>query len=269
MTKNYKAYQHGVIFSGAPHDERQLTESQCKELLNAYKGLFVRNVYDFDCKEQTSFWYVIQDKPITIEELHTKCRNQVRRSYKELEFRKVEIEGGGNLEPFYNVYVAAFSRYKIHTSNPMPKEQWIGHIVNSKNNLDLWGAYERSTGELVAFAEVLIQSNAAKYTALKAIPEKMNKTYPFYGLLFEMNKYYIEEKKLFYVTDGARSVTEHSNIQPFLEKFNFRRAYCKIKITYIWWLQLIVNILYPFKRVFGSTKIGYLLRLEAINRNEY
>ena len=31
-----------------------------------------------------------------------------------------------------------------------------------------------------------------------------------------MNRYYLEELKLKYVNDGARSITEHSNIQPFL-----------------------------------------------------
>ena len=46
----------------------------------------------------------------------------------------------------------------------------------------------------------------------------MNKHYPYFGLLFEMNKYYLGELKYKYVSDGWRSITAHSNIQPFLEK---------------------------------------------------
>ena len=38
-----------------------------------------------------------------------------------------------------------------------------------------------------------------------------------YGLLLKMNQYYLDEIGVKYVMDGARSITEHSNIQPFLE----------------------------------------------------
>lgn len=238
--------------------------------MKKHKAWFVRNVYDWDCEEQTSFWFIIQDKPILLENLHSKCRNQVRRSLKELNIKKIDIgQDGVGYNEVYEVYVSAFSRYKVTTSPPAQKEDWIRHIRDTRNDVELWGAFERETGQLIAYAEVVLQSNAAKYTALKAIPEKMNKTYPFYGLLFEMNRYYIEERQLLYVTDGARSITEHSNIQPFLEKFNFRKAYCQLRVTYIWWIRPIVNMLYPIRRVFGNSKIGYLLRFEAINRNEY
>lgn len=79
----------------------------------------------------------------------------------------------------------------------MSIEQYSNYLSTLSKSVSFWGAFEKTTDKLVAYAEVLIQSNSAKYTALKAIPEYMNKTYPFYGLLFEMNKYYIEEKKCF------------------------------------------------------------------------
>lgn len=169
----------------------------------------------------------------------------------------------------YEIYSSSFRRYKIKTSSPIPREKWEHNVRNAPDNMEFWGAYDRESGKMIAYSEVLIQSNAAKYTALKAIPEFMNKTYPFYGLLFEMNKYYIEEQKMLYVTDGARSITEHSNIQSFLKKFNFRHAYCHLRVTYVGWLRILVNLLFPFRKLFGTSKLGYLLRFEAINRNEY
>lgn len=265
---NYRVYQHGLIWCGAPHIEQELSVKDCLVLLSCHKkALFIRNIYDFDCKEPTSFWYIIQDKPIYLENLHSKCRNQVRKSYKELNFRIID-NYRGCLNELFQVYSSAFERYKIKTT-PMSIEQYSNYLSTLSKSVSFWGAFEKTTDKLVAYAEVLIQSNSAKYTALKAIPEYMNKTYPFYGLLFEMNKYYIEEKKMLYVTDGARSITEHSNIQSFLEKFNFRRAYCHLRVTYVWWLKTVINILYPFRKLFGNSKLGYLLRFEAINRNEY
>lgn len=264
---NYRLYQRGLIYNGAPHTEIELTDNETLLLLKHYHGFFIRNVFNWDCETPTSFWYIIQDQPIRLEDLHSKCRNQVRKAYKTLIINKIDklgvINGG------YEVYEAAFRRYKIKTSIPLSREQWERNVKNAPENMEYWGTYERESGKLIAYAEVLIQSNAVKYTALKAIPEYMNKTYPFYGLLFEMNKYYIEDEKMLYVTDGARSITEHSNIQSFLEKFNFRRAYCHLRVTYVWWLKMVINILYPFRKLFGNSKLGYLLRFEAINRNEY
>lgn len=81
----YKYYQHGLIFSGAPHTERMLNKSECADLLKKNPNAwFVHNVYDFDCDKQTSFWFVVQDEPLPMESLHSKCRNQVRRALKTL-----------------------------------------------------------------------------------------------------------------------------------------------------------------------------------------
>ena len=268
LTDFYKPYQHGAIYRGAPHTERELTHTECKEIMHAYRAWFVRNVYNFDCKDETSFWFVIQDKPLKIEDLPSKCRNQVRRSLKSLLFSKIDresfVKGGG-----YFCYLESFKRYKVKTSAPMSEERFNNHIASVPDNTDFWVAIEQETKKMIAYAEVLCQDGCAKYTALKGIPEFLNKYYPFYGLLFVMNKYYIDEHGYQFVTDGARSISEHSNIQTFLEKFRFRKAYCHLNVTYVWWLKVIIDILYPFRNLFCYGKLGYLLRFEAINRNQY
>ena len=90
ITQQYKPYQHGAIYRGAPHTERELTERERRDIMRRHHAWFVRNVYDFDCKEATSFWFIIQDKPLAIEDLPSKCRNQVRRALKTLEIRKID-----------------------------------------------------------------------------------------------------------------------------------------------------------------------------------
>ncbi|MCP9613012.1 hypothetical protein [Coprobacter tertius] len=263
---DYKPYQYGAIFKGAPHCERRLTSDEIKSLLGK-KIWFVRNVFDFDCKNETSFWYIINDKPLKIEDLSSKTRNQVRRALKTLNIRK--IEAAEMLHGGYKVYNDSYKRYKKVTSYPLSEENWRKHIEIGNVNFEYWGAYENNTGKMVAYSEVLIQSDMAKYTALKGIPEYLNKYYPFYGLLFQMNEYYIEKRKMLYVTDGARSVTEHSNIQVFLNKFRFRKAYCNLVIKYVFWLKVVVNILYPFRRIMPFKKIKYLLYFEAMQRGAY
>lgn len=264
VVTDYKRYQYGVIFRGAPHIEQQLSPRECRELMKYYKGWFIRNLYDFDCKDKTSFWFVINDKTLAISDLPSKARNQVRRALNTLDIRfatKAEILAKG-----YEVYLTSYKRYKEVIEPPKNEEVWKNIVSSSA--AEYWGAFEKETGKLVAYAEVLSQSNMAKYTALKGIPEYLNKYYPFYGLLFVMNEYYIDQQHFFYVTDGARSVTEHSNVQVFLDKFKFRKAYCKLNIQYVWWLKMLIYICYPIKKFVPMKKMRYLLVFEAMRRNQ-
>ena len=64
--------------------------------------------------------------------------------------------------------------------------------------------------------------------------------------------------------DGARSITEHSNIQPFLEdKFKFRKAYCDLQIFYNHWIGAAVKLLFPFRKLIKHPKVAAILRQEA------
>lgn len=84
-----------------------------------------------------------------------------------------------------------------------------------------------------------------------------------------MNRYYLNERGVKYVCDGARSITEHSNIQPFLiDKFHFRKAYCQLEIVYKWYVGIIVVMLYPFRKLIKHPGVTALLNLEAMARGE-
>lgn len=105
------------------------------------------------------------------------------------------------------------------------------------------------------------------YLTMGVNPNAPSSTYPMYGLILEMSRYYLEEKGLKYVLDGARSITEHSNIQPFLEqKFKFRKAYCDIQIYYKPWFNILIKVLYPFRKMIKNRKISAILRQEAWTR---
>ena len=85
-----------------------------------------------------------------------------------------------------------------------------------------------------------------------------------------MNRYYLEELGMKYVSDGARSITEHSNIQSFLvDKFHFRKAYCRLQVEYRWWVGVFVNLLFPFRKLIPVPKVKAILNMEAMRRNKY
>ncbi len=223
----------------------------------------IRNAYDFDCGQETSFWYVIKDSFGGMEELSSKMRNQVKKCFKTMRIAQLSPEE--LKEQGYNVFIEATNSYKIKAVPPT-REEFNRRIDYSVEN-DYWGCFDIESNQLVAFCMNAVSDESCEYRTMKAIPA-YQKQYAYYGLIYEMNRYYLEERKLKYVNDGGRSITNHSNIQPFLiEKFNFRKAYCYFDMHYKWWLGIAVKILYPFRKLIKMRQVQSLLNMEAMAHN--
>lgn len=262
---NYKLYK-GAWVSEDPVNETHLSDKESASLLNS-GGYLVRNVYDFDCGEDTSFWYVIKDKFGGMEELSTKKRNQVRKSFKMCDVMKVSREE--MLAQGYEVYALAAEGYKVKAVVPSVEEFERRFSIDNVKNHEFWAAFDKHTKKMIAFSINFVHNDICDYETMKAIPLFQRSHYPYYGLLYEMNRYYLEEKGLRFVNDGARSITNHSNVQPFLiDTFNFRKAYCRLDIKYKWWFGIIVKTLYPIRKIIRTPKVQAILNMEAMARNE-
>jgi hypothetical protein len=162
----------------------------------------------------------------------------------------------------------AFNNYHIKISSPVSEEIFIKGLKRNHPGEQFWGCIDKSDGKLIAYASNLLQDNMCNYYSLKAIPEYLKNYYPYYGLLYAMNEYYLNNLGLRYVSDGSRSISNHSNIQQFLmEKFKFRKAYCKISIQYKQWLKILISLLFPFRKFFTNLKLKALFHQEAMARN--
>lgn len=233
--------------------------------MKAHRACMLRNVYDWDCGKGTNFWEVINDSPWDISDLPSKTRNQVRRSLRDCDIRKITVQELIKFNGYY-VFVKAFERYRDVAVKIPSREIWES-TLNQNDSTDVWGVFLKETDTLIAWGINSIKDNRVYYNTLKAIPEMMNKHYPYFGLLYTMNNYYLKEQGYMSVSDGARSVTGHSNIQPFLEKnFLFRKAYCNMRLYYTWWLEPIIKILYPFRRIITYLPVKNILKFEEINR---
>lgn len=261
---NYILYK-GVWIAKNPFDETELSKDECHGLLK--RGYLVRNTYKFDCKEKTSFWFVIKDSFGGMEELSSKKRNQVRKSLKMCDIRMVSRDV--MIEQGYVVQVSAAKNYRVKTAIPS-REQYVNRFsINNSEDHEYWGVFDKASGQMIAFAINRILNNICDYETMKAIPKFQKSHYPYYGLIYEMNRYYLEVRSFKFVNYGARTITNHSNIQPFLiDTFNFRKAFCHIKLTYVWWFGLVVKILYPFRKLIKNAKVQAILNMEAMARGQ-
>ena len=260
---DYVIYRNAWRYNLAPDCEPELADSQCKALLKK-GGLFVRNTFDFDCKEETDFWYVIKDSFGGMEELSSNERNMVRRSQHSFDFKLIDKQIVK--QKVYRIVKSTFSDYNV-TDRPMNETVFGKYLEHCDiNNYDYWGAYDKVTEELVGFCAVHVFDSSCEYGIIGFEPKyKHNTTYPYYGFFYKMNEYYLGERGFKFVSDGSRSITEHSNIQPFLmQKFKFRKAYCKLKIRYKWWFGIIVRLLLPFRNIIGNRNVKAVLRMHKM-----
>lgn len=186
-------------------------------------------------------------------------RNQVRKSLKTYEIKKVSYKemlavGCG----LFNL-----SRKRFGSHKEITQEQWESRLKRD-GLCDFWIGYDIASGQPASFAINTIFKDYCDYSTMGISPDFPNNTYPMYGLIFEMNRYYLEEKQIPFVSDGARSITGHSNIQQVLEgKFKFRKAYCDIQVFYKPWFGVAVKVLFPFRKMITHPKVAAILRQEA------
>ena len=164
---------------------------------------------------------------------------------------------------------ATYEDYAV-SDRDMDETVFLNYLSDcEKQDFDYWGIFDQD--QLIGFCTVwLWQPDSCEYGLIGILPEyKHNNTYPYYGLFYKMNEYYLGEKKYRYVADGARSITEHSHIQDFLiQNFKFRKAYCQLAVYYKWWMKIAVNMLYPFRKIITLPRIKAILNMEAMQRGE-
>lgn len=266
MLSQYRLYK-GAWVSTDESKECRLSRTECNELLRQ-GGFFVRNVYDFDCQNETSFWYVIKDSYGGIEELSATARRYVRRSLRIYNVRKISFDE--LLRVGHNIFVKAQESYKVKCEVISVEDFQKMILAYDKDVTEFWGVESKETGNIVALSINTVKQNSCEYNTLKCLPEALKDgSQPYYGLIFEMNRYYLEEVGLKYVNDGARSITNHSNIQPFLmQNFKFRKAYCNISLYYKWYMRLAVKLLYPLRKKIKYPKVAAVLNMEAMSRGD-
>lgn len=260
----YNVYKRTLKPLVEPHENIDISKKYAKELINKYHTILLSYYSDFDIKKETAAWFVIKDSFGGMEELSTNTRNQVRKSMKMCDARRITKEELAT-DDGYDVYckfTSSFSNVNVS------KYQFFENVLNM-NDRELFGVFDKKLNKLISYSQNLV-GEAVEYKMIRTNPEYYKTHYPFYSLFYKMNEYYLVERGKKYVNDGFRVLDKHSNIQDFLiNKFKFRRAYCRINIYYKWYIKLFINILYPFRRCIQVNSISKILKLEEIRRKCY
>ena len=259
----WRKYNGALIPKHPPHVEVSIDATEVLRNINKEEAFFARWTTNFDCREETEFWYVICDEVLDIASYSKNTRNQIRRGLKKCEVRmidKCEVKEFG-----FECYKAAFLRYNTHlVPNTLP--QFKDELDSLDSTWEFWGIYNE--GKMIGYCQNKVINDYCDYSTIKFHPEYL-KLYPSYALFYTMNQYYLKEKNFKYVNDGARSISHETNIQSFLiQKFKFRKAYCKLNIVYNKPVGFLVTVIYPFRLILKSLNFWLFIKLNILINQE-
>lgn len=264
---NWKKYNSAIVPDTPPHISIDIQNLQSE--IKKQNVFFARWTSDFDMRKESHFWYIICDNIIELSDYSRNTRSKINRGLKQCEVRIVDNEI--LVKYGYEVYIAAFRNYKTYLK-PKTQKEFVKEIEENESDWEFWGVFYN--GKIIAYSKNKLVVDYCEYASIKFHPDYL-KYYPSYALFYRMNKYYLKENNFKYINDGSRSISHLTNIQDFLiQKFKFRKAYCKLHILYNCKTRIFVNLLFPFRkiiRIFNFdpfTRIEILLYQEEIYREE-
>ena len=223
-------------------------------LIKKQNAYFARWVSDFDCKDKKEFWYIVNNKNMYLDDYSSNTRNQIKKGLKNFNIEKISHKL--YYQQLYEIYCDVIKNY----NSDFLFKDINDFISNISDSCEFWGVFYKD--KLIGYSQNRVSHNFCDYSTIK-ISKKYTKMYANYALIYEMNRYYLKDRKINYVSDGARSILHDSKIQEFLvKKFKFRKAYCHLHIIYSTPVRFIIFVLFPFR--FLIFKLNYFSLFKKI-----
>lgn len=273
MIEGWRYYNHALLPITAPFKPIDDQIFSKKGFWSVRNGIAVMAQYisDYDCQEETQWWCCVKDTPYNFERIKAKRRYVINKGRKN--FRVANIDVRDYLDELIDVEIKALENYpeeyRPDTDIKTIKEKFKDV---EKSKLMVMGAFN-SEKKLCGYLTVHEYDDYCNFAQQKVIPE-YEKQEINAALVDGMLQYYNNRIKDGYVIyDGQRNLIHQTNFQEYLVKyFEFRYAYCRLRIQYRFPLGLAIKILYPFKGKMENTKnrflykVGGVLRMEEIRR---
>ena len=261
-------YGRLIIPIGPISKDYSISEEQAHQLMKMIPGsLMVRYSHNNNtngCKE----WYaIICDNFLELGGMRRKRRNEIRRGLKHCDIR--QLDAAFIAKHGYDVYFPAFSRYQ-GTLKPIGIKEYK-NMINATINFDdiyhYWGAFYQN--KLVGYMVVaLYGKEEADISVGKFIPEYL-RYHPSDALVQTVVEYYLQNELISYLNSGYRNMYHKTSVQEYLlVKFNFKKSYLNLKVTYSTLLNYIIKMTFPLRgwlsKIHGD--LGSIYMLEEIRK---
>jgi len=272
--KDWKYYNHAMIPTTPPHETPDTSYIENGEIWkHPRKPLMAQWSSNFDCPEETDWWYIIKDEPFDVSSLKSKRRYEITKGNKFFEIH--DINPCDYVDELFIVYREALTSYSQGKVKRLDKNHFA-NVVSSWKFYKIYGAFYKETGELCGYA--LLKKNGVyiDFTSLKTIPkfEKCGVNAALVSKILLDHTVFLSNGG--YICDGSRNINHETAFQNYLEKyFKFRKAYCKLHIKYRPGVTFIINVAYFLRKVLLQFDkyhfihlVNSVLKMEEISRND-
>lgn len=235
-----------------------------------YRHLIAKWTEDFDCLEETQFWWVIMDKPFDVSALKAKRRYEITKGNRNF-YTKV-IHPKDYADALYDVYLESLQGYKNPSVQPQKSFEKQIDTWEKNETCVFFGVFEQESNRLCGFADVYDWGRYLPISSLKTRvgSEKNNVNF---ALVYGITQHFDDRiRNGAYLCDGSRNALHETHFQDFLMKyFGFRKAYCHLKLRYRGAMNLVIAVMFPVRKQIGKVsklrKLSALLKMYAWSKN--
>lgn len=274
MEYSFDYYQNSFI--SVPAEMPIIDKLSFKEIERIYgyshktipKAYFSSYISEFDCLDETNWWFTIKDNEYDIYSLSSKKRYEITKSRKYCETRRIDSPCI-NLDEIINCYIESFDGYpELYRPKKFDKSKIkndFKKIISSKD-YRFYVTFLKENNKLIGFSYVHKLGNFVKLVEQKTLPsyEKYNSNA---ALLDCMLIDWSEELKnhSIIITNGSKTIKHQINFNEYLEKyFGFRKAYSRLRVVYRFPLNLIVPFLKLFIKFFEKSNNHFLYNIYCV-----
>lgn len=227
--------------------------------------LFARWTTDFDCGYETQWWYVILDHKFDIDSIKAKHRYYIKQGIKNFDITRIEYEEyqAKILEIYNEIRIKSYELNKVQ------------ELKRPDNSEIYFGAFQKLSGVLAGYAVIREHKDYLELVSLKTLPQYEKYSINAAIIYTIICSYNNKLGRDFYISNGTRTINHPTNFNEYLERmFEFRKAYCLLRIRYQWYIKVIVNMLFYFKSLILKLRnknnffrqISAVLEMEEIRR---
>ena len=272
---NWKYYNHAMLPNMPPHIEIDTTvieNGSIWKIGGGTKPFLTRWTSEFDCGYETNWWYCIKDTPFDIATLPSKKRYEINKGKKNFCVRV--IDSSAYVDDIIEIQEKVWMNYP-KAYRPTFNADDIRRKVPEWNKYITFGAFDVESDKLHGYARLEEHVDWVNFMVLKSDPSREKHAINAALVAGICEHYNSKLSKEFYICDGERNIVHQTAFQDYLIKyFSFRRAYCKLNIVYRAPLNVIVKLLYPFRKIIKEVSkesklisiIDAVLLMEEISR---
>lgn len=241
MTENRWTYYNGALIPRYPETDQfdnvsyreVLKEAECTN-----KPMFVMYPTDFDCKQETQWWYTINDRGYDIASTTAKRRYEINKGVKNFIIRLVDPTDC--IDELVEISKAAFEAYpaEYHPDiNSITREWFEQYLIqlNKKGVIHEFYAAYNSENHMCGFLHIEKRKDGVvNLNQQKVIPayEKLNINFALLHFVLSSYNDDIKAGKVVF-SNGQRNIRHKTAFNDFLCKyFGFRKAYARLYIKF-------------------------------------